>query len=70
MIRVFLIIMACMEPNFTTCERLASFMLPDPEICQLRRPEAAMAYQLDLPDGWLTFTRCQLVNSEKNGRLG
>lgn len=70
MIKVFLIVMACMKPDFTTCERLAFVEMQDPELCQLRRPTAAMLYQLDLPNGWLTFTRCQLVNPEKNGRLG
>lgn len=70
MIKVFLVILACMKPNYTACQWLDVVEMPNPEICQLRRPTAAMFFQPGLPDGWLTFTRCELVNTEKNGRLG
>ena len=73
MIKVFLIVMACLEPNYTACQRLTTVEVtgPDPMYwCLLNRPRAAMLWQLQIKDGWITFTQCQLVNTEKNGRLG
>ncbi len=70
MIKVFLIVMACVEPDYTECQWLYAAEMYNPKICQLRRPMMAMGFQLDLPDGWLTFTRCELVNPEKNRRRG
>jgi hypothetical protein len=73
MIKVFLLVVACMRPDFTTCQQLMAEEItgPDPVYwCLLNRPFAAMLWQERMNDGWLTFTRCQLVNTEKNGRLG
>lgn len=72
MIKVFLVVIACMAPNYTYCEWMESVEMSDPETCQLTRPVAAGVFQLQLPEGsgWRTFTRCELINPEENGRLG
>ncbi len=75
MIKVFLIVMACMRPNFTACQQLMAEEVtgPDPmHWCLLNWPRAAALWQLRLPDDrrWLAFTRCQLVNPTQNGELG
>ncbi len=70
MIETWMLIVACLAPHYTGCVMLEEIKFEDPEMCQLRRPTAAMIFQLDLPDGWVTFTKCELLNTEKNGRLG
>jgi len=74
MIKVFLIVMACLRPNFTHCEQLAVTEIvreTDPmRWCLLHRPWVASRWQVRLKDNWLTFTRCEFVNPEKNGRRG
>lgn len=70
MIEAWMIIIACLAPNYTDCERLETIKFENSERCQLLRPTAAAIFQLDLNDGWLTFTKCELVNPEKNGRRG
>ncbi len=70
MIEVWMVIVACLAPHYTDCEVLETVKFTDPERCQLMRPAAAAFVQLNLNDGWLTFTRCELVNPEENGRLG
>lgn len=70
MIEAWMIIVACLAPNYTECVELDRIEFVDPLMCQLRRPAAAAIYQLEMPDGWLTFTKCELVNPEKNERRG
>jgi len=73
MIKVFLLVMACYRPDFTYCEELMAeeIIASDPMYrCLLIRPAVASLWQLRLNDGWLTFTKCKLVNPTKNGRLG
>ena len=73
-IKVFLVVMACLRPDFTYCEQVAATEITkaaDPMYwCLLNRPWVSSMWQLRLNDGWTTFTRCQLVNTGKNGRLG
>lgn len=71
MLKVFLVIVACAEPNFTECltpKAIGPFA--NPELCQLERSVVTPAYQLAAPEGWRIFTKCQLINPTKNGRLG
>lgn len=73
MIKVFLIVMACMRPDFTHCQQLMAEEVTgsDPMYwCLLNRPRTASLWQARMPERWLTFTRCALVNAEENGRLG
>ena len=65
MLKVFLIVWACMEPDYTRCEQLVATEIKreaDPMYwCLLNRPWVASMWQLRLNDGWLTFTKCQTV---------
>lgn len=71
MIKVFLIIVACAEPNFTECLTPKSMgPFANPDLCRLEQPAVTAAFQLAAPDGWRVFTKCQLVNAEQNGKLG
>lgn len=74
MIKVFLIIMACWRPDFVYCEQLMAIEIVeevDPMYwCLLNRPAVVSKWQTKVNDGWVTFSRCQLVNPTKNGRLG
>ena len=74
MLKVFLIVWACLEPNYTDCEQLiATEIIRDVDPmrwCLLHRPAVAMLWQKRLNDGWLTFTQCKIVNPDKNGELG
>ncbi len=73
MLKIFLIVVACARPDFTACQQLMVEEITGPDSmywCLLNRPRAAMLWQTRLSDNWLTFTRCQLVNPTKNGRLG
>ena len=65
-----MIVVACLAPHYVECRTLASIEMQNPEICRWWRPTTAMAFQFDQPDNWRTFTRCELVNPEKNGRRG
>ncbi len=78
MIELFLIVTACLEPNYTDCHQLKAYdyTQESPHFCQLDRPYQAAAWQLwlDLGEegnmGWRTFTRCQYVNPDQNGETG
>ena len=74
MLKVFMIVWACLEPNYTHCEQLMASEVTrgkDPmRWCLLTRPGMAALWQEKLNDGWLTFTKCQIVNPDKNGELG
>ena len=68
MIKVFLIIMGCAEPNYTECHELDPVEQPNMLTCQLRRPAVTSIFHA-MP-GWRIFTKCQYVNPDKNGKLG
>ena len=70
MIKVWLIVVACLEPDYTLCARYPAIEQPNMRVCQLNRSAAASTYQTFGYDGWLTFTKCQYVNPDKNGSLG
>ncbi len=73
MIKIFLVVVACMRPDFTECKMLMAEEITgfDPMYwCLLNRPRAAMMWQARAGDRWLTFTRCQIVNPTENGELG
>ncbi len=70
MIQVWMIIVACLAPDYTECRTLGQIRFVHPEVCQLQRPTMAGVYQLMVPHGWMTFTKCEFVNREKNGRKG
>ena len=73
MLKVFLIVWACMAPNYLQCERVMAMEITkedDPmRWCLLQRPWVASMWQRRLNDGWLTFTRCQFVTPAKDRRL-
>ncbi len=74
MIKIFLVVVACLRPDFTQCEQLTATEIVRPVDpmywCLLNRPWVSSMWQTKVNDGWTVFTRCQLVNTEKNGRLG
>ena len=64
---VFLVIMACMEPEYNRCQTLHQYQIPPPKAyywCLLNRPAMAAFWQHRVYDGWLTFTECRLVDME------
>ena len=73
MIKAFLIVTACLRStNFTQCEPLTIIKItgPNPPYwCQLNRPAIASLFQTQVDDGWLTFTRCEIVDSSEGGGL-
>ena len=77
MIKVFLVVVACFQPDFTRCVQLMAAEITneaDPMYwCLLNRPATVALWQLRVDerlDGWITFSRCKLINTEKNERLG
>lgn len=73
MTRLFLIVFACMAPDFSTCHQMSSYeytLRPHYE-CQLDRPYYLMVWQ-DIVEqhgnhDWLTFTRCRFETPEQRG---
>ena len=74
MLKVWMIVMACMAPDFTTCQRMAAVEWSDPITCQLDRILVSGLWRIKLENqghsNWSIFTRCEIVNPEKNGRRG
>ena len=74
MIKIFLIVMACVAPDFTTCQRMAVVEWSNPINCQLDRILVSGLWREKLQSqgysNWSIFTRCEIVNPEKNGRRG
>lgn len=74
MIKVFLVIVACWQPYFLYCQQLMAIEVieeVDPMYwCLLNRPAVVSMWQTKVNDGWVTFSRCQIVNPTQDGRLG
>lgn len=74
MIKVFLIVVTCMRPDFTTCKWMEAIERPDSITCQLDRVPVSGWWRVEIREqgfsNWEIFTRCELVNTEKNGRRG
>lgn len=75
MIKVFLIVTACLAPNFVECEWMEVIERPDPIQCQLDRIPVSgwWRHEVQVEQGflnWSIFTRCDLVNPESNGEKG
>jgi len=70
MIKVFLVVVACLAPDYVKCDQIAVYRMKNPVVCQLNRPPMVMFYerQNNLNDGWFIFTRCQIVNTENGDR--
>ena len=74
MIEVFLIVMICVAPDFTTCKRAVAIESPDPITCQLDRIPISGLWKIEIRDqgfpNWEVFTYCDLVSPKKDGRVG
>lgn len=74
MIKVFLIVMACQAPDYTICHRMDVIERPDPVTCQMDRVPVSGWWRTNIQNqgysNWSIFTRCELINTEKNGRRG
>lgn len=74
MLKIFLIVMACMRPDFTTCKLMEYVEQPDPTTCQLDRVPVSGWWKIEIREqgfpNWSIFTRCEIVNTEQNGRKG
>jgi hypothetical protein len=69
MIQVFLVILACVAPDFTYCKRMLIVERPDPITCQFDRLPIGGVWQLELREKnlykWSIFTHCEFVKSER-----
>ncbi len=74
-IEVWLIVTACLAPNFVECKWMEAIERPDPITCQLDRIPKSIEWRYRVQDvqgfyNWSVFTSCELVNAELNGRRG
>ena len=70
MIEVWMIVVACLAPNFTECRLLESMDWKDPIQCQLHRPVVVSMFMnrvVNWEGEWITFTECQLIVPDQNG---
>lgn len=75
-IKIFLVVMACQAPNFTECKWMQAIDVTDigPIECQKARIPVSSLWKAEIRKqgfpNWEVFTRCELVNPEKNGERG
>lgn len=74
MIKVILVVVACAAPDYTDCAWMVAIERPNPIQCQKDRIPVSAWWRDEIrrqgfPD-WSIFTRCELINPEKNGGLG
>jgi hypothetical protein len=76
-IKVFLIVSACLGPQHTECKMMEAINLTTagPVACQKARIPVSSywRYEVQVEQGflnWAIFTRCELVEPEKDGGSG
>jgi hypothetical protein len=71
MIQVFLVVLACVSPDFEYCKRMLIVERPDPITCQFDRIPISGVWQLEIRKKglfkWSIFTYCDIVESERTG---
>ncbi len=65
-----MLVMACWSPDYTTCGVLETKQYETMEECEMDRIPTVGSWQTQVYEGWITFSDCEFINPEENGRLG